>query len=153
MKSKEIDNIDKLLLQELVADSRQSLRSISRKIGIAVSTASSRLERLKESGMIKGFSAELDHEKMGYGLTAIITIRTRQAYTEEVEKAIADMKNSTAVYSVAGSFDAIVIAKFKNRNEMRAFIREILKIEKVQRTESHIVMGTFKEKAGNWALT
>ncbi|MFH1587637.1 MAG: Lrp/AsnC family transcriptional regulator [Candidatus Diapherotrites archaeon] len=152
MKQKEMDNIDVLLLQELVADSRQSLRSISRKLGIAVSTASSRLERLKGSGMIKGFSAEIDHEKMGYSLTAIITIRTRQAYTEEVEKAIADMKNSTAVYSVAGSFDAIVVAKFKNRNEMRAFIRDILKLEKVQRTETHIVMGTFKEKAGNWAL-
>lgn len=152
MKQKEIDNIDKLLLQELVADSRQSLRSISRKIGIAVSTASSRLERLKESGIIRGFSADIDHEKMGYDLTAIITIRTHQAFTEEVEKAVADMKNSIAVYSVAGSFDTIVIAKFKNKNEMRAFIKEILKLEKVQRTETHIVMGTFKEKAGNWVL-
>ena len=62
-----------------------------------------------------------------------------------METEIAKMKVTCAVYDVTGDNDAIIIAKFKNRQELNQFTKKLLSMSFVERTNTHIVLDTIKE--------
>ena len=83
-----IDDVDRKILSELMRDCRRSYRSIARRTGVSVGTALNRIRRLEKSGVIKGYSALLDHEKLGYQLTVLAEITVSKGKLLEMEQAI-----------------------------------------------------------------
>ncbi|MCP8313869.1 MAG: Lrp/AsnC family transcriptional regulator [archaeon] len=140
-----IDEIDKKILSEYLKDARSSFREVASKIGVAVGTVLSRTRKMEKEGLIKGYSVMLDHEKLGYELTAITEITVSKGKLLEMEKEIAKFPNICAVYDVTGLTDAIVIAKFHDREELSKFTKALLGMPFVERTNTHIVLTTVKE--------
>ncbi len=140
-----IDEIDRKILNELLRDSRRSYRSLARRAGISVGTVLSRIRRLEKIGVIKGYSAILDHEKLGYQLTVVAEITVSKGKLLEMEEAIGKLPNTCAVYDVTGLTDALVIAKFHNREELSKFTKSLLSMPFVDRTNTHMVLTTVKE--------
>jgi len=140
-----IDEIDKKILFEYLRDARQSFREVARKAGIAVGTVLSRTKKMEKDGLIKGYSVVLDHEKLGYELTAIIEITVSKGKLFEMEKEVAKLPNICAVYDVTGLTDAIVIGKFHSREELSGFTKLLLRMSFVERTNTHMVLTTIKE--------
>jgi len=68
----------------------------------------------------------LDHEKIGYELTATIEITVSKGKFLGVKKEIEKFSNICAVYDITGLTDAIIIAKFKKRQELSDFIKNLL---------------------------
>lgn len=140
-----IDDVDRKILTEIIRDCRRSYRSIARRAGISVGTVLSRIRRLEKTGVIKGYSALLDHEKLGYQLTVLAEITVSKGKLLEMEEAIGKLPNTCAVYDVTGLTDALVIAKFHNRNELSKFTKNLLSMPFVDRTNTHVVLTTVKE--------
>ncbi len=140
-----LDEVDRRVLEELLRDSKQSLREIAAKAKISVGTVLARVRRMEKAGVIKGYTAILDYEKLGYELTAVTEITASKGKLLEVDKMIAKMPMTCAVYDITGLTDAIVIAKFKNREELSNFTKTLLTIPNVERTNTHIVLTTIKE--------
>lgn len=140
-----IDEVDRKILNELLRDSRRSYRSIARRAGISVGTVLSRIRRLEKIGVIKGYSALLDHEKLGYQLTVVAEITVSKGKLLEMEEAIGKLPNTCAVYDVTGLTDALVIAKFHSREELSKFTKTLLSMPFVDRTNTHVVLTTVKE--------
>lgn len=140
-----IDDVDRKILSELLRDCRRSYRSLARRAGISVGTALSRIRRLEKSGVIKGYSALLDHEKLGYELTVVAEITVSKGKLLEMEEAIGKLSNTCAVYDVTGLTDALVIAKFRTREELGKFTKNLLSMPFVDRTNTHVVLTTVKE--------
>lgn len=140
-----IDDVDRKILGELMRDCRRSYRSIARRAGVAVGTALNRIRRLEKAGVIKGYSALLDHEKLGYQLTALAEITVSKGKLLEMEQAISKLPNTCAVYDVTGLTDALVIAKFHTRDELSKFTKNLLALPFVDRTNTHVVLTTVKE--------
>ena len=69
-----IDEIDLKILEVLIRDARLSSRQVADKVGVSVGTALARIRRMEREGIIKGYSAIVDHEKLGYQLTAVIAV-------------------------------------------------------------------------------
>ncbi|MEM2667669.1 MAG: Lrp/AsnC family transcriptional regulator, partial [Candidatus Methanomethylicaceae archaeon] len=105
-----LDSIDINILRELQENCRVSYRDIANKLGISIGTIHNRIKRMKDLGIIKGFSVILDSEKMGYELTAIILIQVDGGYILDVERTLANSRPVIAVYDITGDFDIIVIA-------------------------------------------
>jgi len=63
----------------------------------------------------------------------------------ETEKEIAKIPNVCGVYDVTGLTDAIIIAKFKSREELGFFTKKILALPYIERTNTHVVITTVKE--------
>ncbi len=82
---------------------------------------------------------------MGYEITAIIKLVIKEGRLLEVQREIAAEKNVVAVYDVTGEVDSIVICRFKDRQEMSAFIKRILKMPYVERSSTHVVLEVVKE--------
>ena len=139
------DEIDKKIVNEYLQDSRLSYREIAKRLGLAVGTIMTRTKKLELQGIIKDYTVILDHNKLGYDLTAITEITVSKGKLIEMEKEIAKMKVTCAVYDVTGNNDAIIIAKFKNRQELNQFTKKLLSMSFVERTNTHIVLDTIKE--------
>ena len=140
-----MDAIDRKVLAELIRDCRRSYRAIARRAGVSVGTVLSRIRRLERIGVINGYAALLDHEKLGYQLTVIAEITVSKGKLLEMEEAIGKLANTCAVYDVTGVTDAVVIAKFQSREELSKFTKGLLAMPFVDRTNTHVVLTTVKE--------
>jgi len=141
----ELDEFDRKILKEYLNDARASSREIARGIGVSVSTVLARTRKMEKNGVIKGYTVMIDHEKLGYQLTAITEVIVSKGKLLEVEKEIAKMPVTCAVYDVTGEIDAVLIAKFKDRNELSTYTKMLLAIPYVERTNTHVVLTTVKE--------
>ena len=141
----EIDELDRKILQHYLLDGRLSYRELGHKIGVSTTTIQSRTQKLENAGVIKGYSAVFDHEKIGFQLTAITEVSVAKGKLIELEREVAKMPQVLAVYDVTGLTDAIVIAKFKSREDLSKFTKALLAMPFVERTNSHIVLTTVKE--------
>ncbi len=142
-----IDASDEAIINALLTDGRASFRDIAKKTGLAVATVVNRVRRLEQQGIIKGYSAQLDYDKLGYDVSVIIELRIAKGKLLEVEKKIATHPNVTFLYDHTGAFDAAVIARFKTRRSMDAFIKKLQSYDFVERTETQLILNTIKEGA------
>jgi DNA-binding Lrp family transcriptional regulator len=145
MNLKEMDETDVKILGKLLSDARLSYRKIADEIGVSPPTVLTRVKKLENDSVIKFYSAVLDHEKLGYDLTAIIEVTSVKGKIAEVEKHIAKFPNVCAVYDITGLTDMVVVAKFKNRAQLSNFVKKDLALPYVERTNTHVVLITVKE--------
>jgi len=145
MNLKEMDETDVKILAKLLSDARLSYRKIADEIGVSPPTVLARVKKLESDSVIKFYSAVLDHEKLGYDLTAIIEVTSVKGKIAEVEKHIAKFPNVCAVYDITGLTDMVVVAKFKNRAQLSNFVKKDLALPYVERTNTQLVLLTVKE--------
>jgi Lrp/AsnC family transcriptional regulator for asnA, asnC and gidA len=148
MASPKIDDLDLSILRELKKDARKSHRDIAEKLGVAEGTIYNRVNKLQEMGVIKRFMVDLDFSKLGYDLTAVIGFIVEGGHLAEVEERIAKKANVSALYDVTGEYDALIVAKFKEREEMDKFIKSVMAIPHVERTYTMLVLNVMKETHG-----
>jgi len=134
-----------MILGELAKDCRMSYRQIARKARISVGTVLNRIRRMEKAGVIVGYSARIDSEKVGYDLTGIAEITVSKGKLIEMEQMISRLPNTCAVYDVTGLTDAIVIAKFHDREELSKFAKALLGMPFIDRTNTRVVLATIKE--------
>ena len=139
------DETDISILNALIQDARRSSRQVAKQCGVSIGTVLSRIKKMEKEGIITGYSAMLDHEKLGYELTVLTEITVSKGRLLEMEKEIARIPNVCCVYDVTGLTDAIIIAKFKTREELSKFTKSLLSMPFVERTNTHVAFTTIKE--------
>jgi DNA-binding Lrp family transcriptional regulator len=140
-----MDETDVKILKNLLSDARMSYRKVAEEIGVSPPTVLARVEKLESDGIIRSYSTLLDHEKLGYDLTAIIEITATKGKIVDLERQIAKFPNVCAVYDITGLTDMVVVAKFKNRKELSNFVKKDISLPYVERTNTHVVLVTVKE--------
>ncbi len=73
--SREIDAVNKRILEELQADPRVTMSELGRRIGMSSPAVTERVRRLEETGVIRGYRLELDPTALGLPITAYVRIR------------------------------------------------------------------------------
>lgn len=141
-----MDVLDEQILGLLSKDGRKSYRKISRELGVSVGTIHNRVDKLTKSGIINKFVPVIDHEKLGYNLTAIIGLELKGGTISSIIDKDQFKNNVLAVYDVTGQFDSIMIAKFKDTFELNNFIKLLLVEEPVVKTYTHTVLNIVKEE-------
>jgi DNA-binding Lrp family transcriptional regulator len=115
------------------------------KLGISTVTILSRIKKLEQEKIIKGYTALIDHEKLGYTLTAIIEIIAKKNKIIDIENELSKIENVCGVYDITGNTDSLIIAKFKSRGELSEFVKGLSSIPNVENTVTHVVLNTAKE--------
>jgi len=140
-----LDDIDTKILKNLLVDARLSARQLAYKLGLSTVTVITRIKKLEQKKVITGYTTRLNHQELGYDLTAIIEVTTGKGKMIEVEEKISKIENVCAVYDITGHADVAVIGKFKNRQELSNFVKNLSTIPNVQNTTTHVVLNTIKE--------
>jgi Lrp/AsnC family leucine-responsive transcriptional regulator len=86
-----IDDIDLRILDMLQRNGKLSQAKIAGAVGLTTPSVNERIKKMERHGMIRGFVALLDHEKMGFPLTAYVDValehpRYEKAFVDELEK-------------------------------------------------------------------
>ena len=140
-----MDKTNEKILKNLMVDARQSARQLALKLGMSTVTVLSRIKKLETEKIICGYTAIIDHEKLGYSLTAIIEIIAKNDKIVDIENEISKFENVCGVYDITGSTDIVIIAKFKERNELSKFVKDLSAITNVKNTITHVDLNTAKE--------
>jgi DNA-binding Lrp family transcriptional regulator len=141
----ELNETDEKILRNLLDDARFSSRQIAKNVGVSVGTVLSRIKKMEDVGLIKGYSVILNHEKLGYELTVVTEITVSKGRLTEMENEIAKIPNVCGVYDVTGLTDAVIIAKFRSREDLGKFTKQLLALPYIERTNTHVALATVKE--------
>ena len=141
----DIDKTDVEIVKRLEKEGRASFREIAEDLDVSEGTVYNRVKKMQKEGIIKGFSARSDSMKLGKDLVAVIGLRVDGGHLVEVEQELAKEEAVRCVYDVTGEYDAILIGRFETRTNLNDFVKNILSIDYVERTATHIVLNVVKE--------
>ena len=144
-----LDDIDKKIIKVLEDDARTSLRKISELVDVSLGTVSNRVKRMEKNGIIRGYSVILDPDKIGWELNVVIGLRIQKGRLIEIQERIAKDSRVHGVYDVTGDFDSMVIARAKNRKDLDDLSENVLSIDGVERSITHLVLNTVKESTAS----
>ena len=139
------DDVDLQIVKLLQGDSRLSFNKIASKLGISVGTAYNRIKNLEDKGVLKGYTVLIDPSKLGYAMTALILIQAEGAHIVDVENEIAKIDSVISVYDITGDFDIAVVARFRDREGLNAFVKRLLAVPYVKRTVTNVALNVVKE--------
>lgn len=140
----QLDETDLAILRNLQADARLSLRGIAKKVGVSVPTVSARLATLEELGIVKGYMALLDPERLNETSVQLV-IRTRLQATEDVAKALSKFGWARRVL-MARSGRILVDATVVNHEGIDSVLETIGALPDVIDCEHYVSIRTVKEE-------
>jgi len=147
MKPYEIDELDLEILSILSIDGRKNKSTIADDLNRSPNTIIKRISNLEENGVIKNYGVQIDYEKLGYNIIALIELTISKGKMLEVEQDISKIPNVFAVYDITGEYDALILARFKNRGDLSKMIKKIHTSQFVERTNTHMVLNVIKENS------
>jgi len=139
-----LDEKDKKILILLKENSSLTVNQISKKTKVPITTVHNRIKKLKETGIIKNYTINLDYEKIGKPIKSYVLITVNQDKThpqEKIAKKIKEIEDILSVDIITGKNDLISIVKtnsIKNLNEI--ITQKIRNIEGVDKTQTIIVL-------------
>ena len=122
-----VDATDLNILDLLLQDGRSSIATVAEQVSVSRANAYARLTRLRESGVITGFEARLDKQRLGLGLAALvlISLETRQRLSDVADR-LREMPEVEFAAFLTGQYDAVVLVRFATVDALRRFSIERL---------------------------
>jgi DNA-binding Lrp family transcriptional regulator len=117
-----LDPTDRRILDELVQDGRMSMRTLAEKLHISRANAYARVERLRTTGVIRGFRADVDPALSGLGTSAYVTLNLQQADWRHVRSRLVDLPGVAQIALVGGEFDVILLVRARDNADLRRLV-------------------------------
>ena len=141
-----LDQKDLLLLKLLQENSRISASEVGEKLNLSVPAASERIKKLLEGGYIKKFTAQLDSKKLGYDLTAFISVDSASSsHYEDIVERSNENDFVLECHSVTGEGSHLLKIRLKTSTDLESLLSEIQGWPGVIRTHTWVVLSSFKE--------
>ena len=149
MPSWTLDAIDRRILAELQSEGRLTNLELAERVALSPSPCLRRLRRLEEEGMIEGYGARLNRQKIGLGLTAFITVtmeRNRDVDASKFRDAVMAMSEVISCYITSGDHDFLLQVVVADLAEYRRFALDRLpKVPGVKSIHSSFAIDVIKE--------
>ena len=138
-----MDTVDRKIIAALRLNGRATYAELGRQVGLSASAVHERVGKLETAGTIRGYRAEVDHEAVGLGVTALIGIvEDSGADTDDVLAAVRMMPEVEACYFMAGVESYQLIARVGTIAELERLIVRINRTPGVASTRTAIALST-----------
>lgn len=141
-----MDELDYKILDKLNENARKSYREIARELDISLTTVANRIKRMEAEKIIERYIPLINQEKIGFDLTAVINVKISQGKLLEVQERISKDNHVSGVYDITGDWDSLIIAHFRDRRDLNGFIKGVLSIANVEKTNTQIVLNIVKNE-------
>ncbi len=142
-----MDAVDQKLLSALRHDARASLSELAMTLGVSRTTVRSRIDRLKASGKIVGFTVVLKEDTIRDPVRGLMMLGIEGRGTERIERRLRGLSAVRALHSTNGRWDLIVEIGAETLEELDAVLAEIRRFEGVATSETSLLLST-KKQAG-----
>lgn len=140
-----MDSIDKQILDMLQQNARTPLKTIAEKVFLSSPAVSTRIEHLEKQGIIKGYTAMIDKEQLGYHITAFINLEMEPIQKQDFYPWISEVPNVLECNCVTGSYSMLLKVAFPSTVDLDIFIG---KLQQFGKTSTQIVFSTPVEHRG-----
>ena len=124
-----LDRTDSQILKVLAQDGRISWRELAEKIGLSLTPTLRRIRRLEREGIISGYTARFDEQRLGLGITMYVLV-TLERQTEETlkvfERRIVDVPEVMSCYLMTGDADYILRVVVSDLESYQRFMLDVL---------------------------
>ncbi len=125
-----LDETDREIIRLLLADARRPYSDIADHVGLSAPAVSDRVDRLRETGVIEGFTLRIDGEELSAGTETLVTIRTAPAAATRTYEAVAAHDRVEHAFLTADG-DVVVVARVAD-GSVRELIEEAVGLESVR---------------------
>lgn len=117
-----LDPIDRSIVRLLQADGRASIRSVAEQVHVSRANAYARINRLIDDGVIRGFTARVNHERAGQGASAYITLKIVQNSWRTVREQLRGLPGAAHIALVSGDFDVLLLVHTPDNRTLRELV-------------------------------
>lgn len=150
VKSGELDQFDRRILEILSEDGRISVTDLADKVGLSKTPVNARLKRLVQDGFISGFRAVLNSQKLGMDHVAFAEVKlsdTRENALKEFNAAVRRIPEIEECHMIAGRFDYLLKVRTQNIRRYREVLGEkISSLPYVASSSTSVAMESVKER-------
>lgn len=131
-------------MELLLDDGRRSASEIGRQVGLSPAAAKRRIDRLESLGIITGYTAVLDHTRLGSGEIEAFTELRFSGTTQvaDIDGTVADLPELVEAFTIAGDPDALVRLRVTDLDHLKRVIDSIRRSGNVTGTKTLIVLGS-----------
>ena len=136
-----MDGIDRKILALLVEDGRRTFGDIGARVGLSAPSVKRRVDRLRQSGSLQGFTAVVDHGALGAHTEALVELFYEPGtLLDEVAKTLRGHPEVVEAWSVTGEADAIARVRTEDNTDLERLIMDLQRNGLVVRTRSQVVL-------------
>ncbi len=137
-----LDDLDIAILTGLENNAKSTLLELARQLGAPRSTIRERIQRLERTGVIRGYTAVIDPEKLGFGIKVIVQVtRDQRIPVETFVSAMAAVPEVTHIQLVTGEIDELVTLHVRDVEHLRDVLyKSIGSIPGVVRTNTAVIL-------------
>ncbi|GAA2105056.1 Lrp/AsnC family transcriptional regulator [Kitasatospora saccharophila] len=117
-----LDRVDRSILRLLRQDGRASIRSVAERVHVSRANAYARISRMVEDGVIRGFTARVDHEKAGQAASAYVTLRIVQNSWRTVREQLLRLPGVAHIALVGGDYDVLMLVHTADNRALRELV-------------------------------
>jgi DNA-binding Lrp family transcriptional regulator len=138
-----LDDLDRKIVAALRADGRLSMRALAAGLHISRANVYARVERLEKAGVITGYTATIDPEKYGYGLSAYVFLDIAQQTWQRVGQQVLAIPAVDHAALVSGEHDIMLLVRTRDAAELRDLV--LTKLQAMPEIESTQTVLIFEE--------
>jgi DNA-binding Lrp family transcriptional regulator len=139
-----VDDTDSKIINLLIIDGRMNNNQLAEKLGIGEATVRRRIDKLVESGIIRGFTALLDYKRLGKTLKATISLKISGTNLDKIASFLKKTKHSCSVYRVIGKYNLYAEIITENIQEFQTLIDILSEMENIEEVDYQIVTHSYK---------
>jgi len=145
---KPLDNLDLGILNELRKDANQPLRELAEKLDSPISTIKERTDKMEYEGIIKNYSAQVNYNKLGYWVKALICVKLKgnHSSSDETIRKLVQIPEVGTLVRIVGSHDLQVGILAKSPEHAVKIVHKIARMESVEKTETSVALQVFKAR-------
>ena len=136
----EIDNVDLKILQLLTKNAKKPYTEVAKRVYVSGGTVHVRMNKLEESGIVKGTTLDLDPTKLGYDITAFIGIYLeKSSLYDSVFEQLTNISEITNIHYTTGNYSMFVKLYCRDTKHLKEVLHDkIQKVRGISRTETII---------------
>ena len=147
----ELDDTDRAVVHELRMDGRISMRALAEKLHISRASAYNRVERLAESGVITGYSASIDPERYGFGISAYVYLKISQHSWKAVRRRVLAIPEVWHGALVSGENDLVLLVRTQDAASMRDLVLNTFQtMPDVLSTQTVLILDELNGPGATW---
>ncbi|ABL99836.1 Lrp/AsnC family transcriptional regulator [Shewanella amazonensis] len=137
-----ISKEDERLLALLKNNARISVSDLARALDLSRSTVQTRIARLEQTGVIKGYGVELGDTYTSHLVSAHVAIKVKQKFTTKTNVELKKMHMISELYAISGEYDLIAVVQAQTTEQLSHLLDDIGNLDGVERTTSSVILET-----------
>ena len=138
----QLDLTDERLIAALASFPRAGMLQLAREVGVARNTAQARFDRLIGAGVITGFGPDLDLRRVGYTVSAFVSLEIAQGRAAAVAEHLAAIPEVVEAYMTTGPSDLLCRVVARDNDHLGLILNRILDVPGITRTTTSLVLAT-----------